>query len=118
MDYSKLSDLDINIKVFKLTEKFKNECEDIDFDINKNELHWGDGANWHKFDPCNNPSDSWPIIVENKITTTPSGDEWMANNFTPSPLGRFNVQSHSYDKNPLRAAMIVYLMMQDELKGE
>lgn len=106
-DYSELSDLDINTKIFKLTEKFKNECEDIDFDINKNELSWGDGDNWHKFNPCNNPSDAWPIIVENKISLIPSiNDElYRAAGFRTDFVS---------NENPLRAAMIVYLMMQEQ----
>lgn len=56
------------------------------------------------FDPCNNPTDAWPIIVENKI------------GLTPSHCGEFWEADHDYffrDKNPLRAAMIVYLMMNE-----
>ena len=60
------------------------------------------------FDPCNNPSDAWPIILENKITIEPIvcfGDLWQA-----------NIKHHKeLCENPLRAAMIVYLMMNEEL---
>lgn len=58
------------------------------------------------FDPCNNPADAMPIIIENKISMAPTsiGAEW--------------VSSHRYfraiNKNPLRAAMEVFLMMKDE----
>jgi len=32
---------------------------------------------WDNLDYCNNPSDAWPIIVENKIATGwASGNEW------------------------------------------
>ena len=62
-------------------------------------------------DYCNNPSDAWPIIVENKITVfspncTHDDGLWMA-----------EIDDwHSFCANPLRAAMIVYLMMQDDSK--
>lgn len=56
-------------------------------------------------DYCNNPSDAWPIIVENKI---------CINNFCK--FGWCSDSEHGdyvYHDNPLRAAMIVYLMMKD-----
>lgn len=63
---------------------------------------------------CNNPSDAWPIIIDSKITLTPwgsNGDHWKATNKLD-----WNDYSHDdiyiSDKNPLRAAMIVFLMMQ------
>ena len=59
-------------------------------------------------DYCNNPSDAWPIIVDNKIWIQPDmiGDGfWHCMDC--------NDDIHAKDKNPLRAAMIVYLMMKD-----
>lgn len=59
-------------------------------------------------DFCNNPSDAWPIIVENRITINPYDDAsqgWFATTDTS-----FFVD----DKNPLRAAMIVFLMAAKE----
>lgn len=66
-------------------------------------------------DYCNNPSDAWPIIVESGISlldpemcgATP---DWCTMKFIPS-YGARNVEV--YNKNPLRAAMIVFLMMQE-----
>ena len=60
-------------------------------------------------DYCNNPSDAWPIIVANKIWIQPDmvGDGlWHCMDC--------NDDIHAKDMNPLRAAMIVYLMMKDE----
>lgn len=60
------------------------------------------------FDYCNNPSDAWPIIVANKIWIQPDmvGDGlWHCMDC--------NDDIHAKDMNPLRAAMIVYLMMKD-----
>ena len=62
-------------------------------------------------DYCNNPSDAWPIIVDNKIWIQPDmvGDGfWHCMDC--------NDDIRAKDKNPLRAAMIVYLMMKDEEK--
>ena len=68
-------------------------------------------------DYCNNPSDAWPIILANKIAVCPYDldeeseeyeemkDMW----FAMKPL-----DGTQFDhKNPLRAAMIVFLMMED-----
>ncbi len=59
------------------------------------------------WDFCNNPSDAWPIILENKINIAfaASSDESQAN------AGYYCC----IDKNPLRAAMIVYLMLEEEI---
>jgi hypothetical protein len=82
----------------------------------------GDG--WHQIDIpdyCNNPADAWPIIVANLIQVSPDYDFtdeseeelratglWTANHVEVD--GRSYYQSH---QNPLRAAMIVFFMMQD-----
>ena len=61
-------------------------------------------------DYCNNPSDAWPIIVANRVNVYASeGPDlmpWMAG------CGGIMVSN----KNPLRAAMIVFLMMQEQAK--
>lgn len=57
-------------------------------------------------DYCNNPSDAWPIIKTNHINIGLAGDEeWFARTVHTAKV---------FDVNPLRAAMIVYLMMKDE----
>ena len=62
-------------------------------------------------DYCNNPADAWPIITENKISIyamseTDARGKWGAEAFYPSEAYHFN-------DNPLRAAMIVFLMMEE-----
>lgn len=60
-------------------------------------------------DYCNNPQDAFPIIKENCIYLNPlaGGD------FTLWQCGdKFNTVE-SFDENPLRAAMIVFLKMED-----
>lgn len=57
------------------------------------------------FNPCNNPSDAWSIIVDNSIIIEPRKDK--------SSLAYVKDDAPHEDKNSLRAAMIVYL----DLKG-
>jgi hypothetical protein len=64
-DYSKMSDFEINLRVAEIA---------VDYDCisrlpyNDMAVYWGDGANWHAFNPCNNPADAWPIISGNRIS--------------------------------------------------
>ena len=60
-------------------------------------------------DICNNPSDAWYVMEENKIGIAFVNGEWRAS----SVMAGYHEYS---DKNALRAAMIVYLMMKDEEK--
>ena len=73
---------------------------------------------YQEFNPCNNPSDAWPIIIENKIGVTPATvrsnrnkDLWIA-----SQDWVFETEFDTKDKNPLRAAMICFLKMKDAEK--
>lgn len=121
MDYSQLSDFEINKLVAKATGtqveetyQFVNGGEDIADHmsgivlmrkITSNRKHW------KLYDPCNNPADTWPIITDNKISIYAMSEadargKWGAEAFYPNEAYHFN-------DNPLRAAMIVFLMMQD-----
>ena len=64
-------------------------------------------SNGNCFNPCNNPADAWPIIVDNKISLTchHSRGEWSA------VFNAENICFHA--NNPLRAAMIVFLKMKE-----
>lgn len=67
-----------------------------------------------KFDPCNNPSDACPIIFSSRIMLNPyCADElWKAE--VPCGFDGFvKAYATCYHRNPLRAAMIVFLMMED-----
>lgn len=96
-DYSKMSDFEINKRVFKLMMT---------------------GRDWDRkgkglFDCCNNPADAWPIIVGSKINIR-FGAEGMACEAQFMQYGHESVEC--YNSNPLRAAMIVFLMMKDAEK--
>jgi hypothetical protein len=115
-DYSAMSDIEINksvaissgknVKLIKL-DSDDQECAVIvgeKFTVEKKE-----------FDPCNNPSDAWPIITENRITLVApmsydSTQDWMAYPAHDSDLS-------PTDEKPLRAAMIAFLMLKDAEKG-
>ena len=69
-------------------------------------------------DYCNNPSDAWTIIFVNDIMLNPNCVDalWKAEQgFREKPSGFYSAAT-AYSNNPLRAAMIVYLMMKEEEK--
>lgn len=83
------------------------------------------GKNYHgyfrlgEFDPCNNPSDAMPIIIENKISLL-AGDSnfWCARygewNILPCPSGiGFIEKAQVINDSPYRAAMELFLLMKD-----
>lgn len=115
MDYSQLSDFEINLKVAHIVLGKGN----YDWNSENKEVYLAgiDGGEFLPngyFDPCNNAADAWPIIFKNKVMLSPhcADDEWKAQIY----LGRediFDNYASAWHKNPLRAAMIVFLMMQD-----
>ena len=110
MDYSQLSDFEINRMVGDIIFKGFWACKPETSGNNTNKWYYGNtDTTFEPLNPlpdyCNNPSDAWPIIVENKINVYASeGPDFM-----PWMAGCNSIMvSH---KNPLRAAMIVFLMM-------
>lgn len=112
MDYSKLSDFEINKRVADIamngTWHVKPSHPDND---TGGWLYGSNGIQTYELpDYCNNPADAWPIIEANNIAVIPYRhtlpQAW------PTAFGvtsRFTTE----DEKPLRAAMIVFLMMQD-----
>ena len=102
MNYSKLSDDKINLQVFE--RLFGNIGEDRDM------LRvWQQG----KFQPCNSWADAGPIIQEYLIALKPvplyvGGYRW----FATEGDGLFGLKAA--DNNPLRAAMMLFLAMQEK----
>lgn len=126
MDYSQLSDFEINKRVAIALNIdmhfFISESEDsFDSEVLPSEMGpiWQTSAhmvlqyspsNGNCFNPCNNPADAWPIIADNHIGIAPYPSEafaWSSRHGMASDLS-------AEDKNPLRAAMVVFLMMKDE----
>ncbi|AUR95156.1 NinX [Vibrio phage 1.201.B._10N.286.55.F1] len=114
-------------------------CEDMsDFEINKRALHFaiasGLIAYWDRtfyeyekvfyhvglevkeFDPCNNPSNAWPIMMDNNIFIAPTRDDFEFKYMTKCLINgsaglAWTSRFTSYSDNPLRAAMICFLKM-------
>ena len=109
MNYEEMSDLQINLLVANAIGVDAAENSGVVFGAVK---HEGDNvvSLMGVVDYCNNPSDAWPIIVANRINVYasegPDFMPWMAG------CGGIMVSN----KNPLRAAMIVFLMMQEQAK--
>lgn len=108
MDYSKLSDADINVEVGERlgwNAKFIHPDDSVTFRDDLGRLRG-------KKNYCNNPADAWPIIVANRIALMPDASEHGAHQWWDA---QSSCRAHGiqYQANPLRAAMIVYLMMQE-----
>ena len=118
-DYSKMSDAEIAMRVACAIDDVEVDCNgkpkfavDCYMCNSSNSIKWlrVGRHEFDLFDPCNRPSDAWPIINRERIGVYPSeGPEFMP------WIAAKNAISVT-DKNPLRAAMIVYLMMKDEEK--
>lgn len=115
VDYSKLSDFEINKRVALIIapELSFHECYDAN----------GHAVFHHKSGTCGfsftrTPADAWPIIDENNITIINDHPEirYAVNNLNAYRNGDNNCIVKS-DSNGLRAAMIVFLMMQDANNG-
>lgn len=114
-DYSQMSDFQINAAVFEALHGGSPDFKEGDngamvilsfegdiVDGNAVEIEIERGA----FNPCNNPSDAWPIIVGNKISFL-----WNSENYS-AWTGEFP-DSESSNEKPLRAAMIAFLKAKD-----
>lgn len=120
-DYSKMSDFEINSAVHNalMQEPYK-----IEF-LGNDRIRWVRGStdvttgkvaysNNSLKDYCNNPADAWPIIVANNIDIIQDNGQGCAL-ATNSAIQMFQGDDvHiSQDENQLRAAIIVFLMMQE-----
>lgn len=105
MDYSQLSDFEINKRV---AVALGHSIDGEKYGSASVGAFHSDGVVYKSHDYCNNPADAWPIIESNRIGVMPS--EMKTKELWISTSGR---GSYSYHENPLRAAMIVFLQMQD-----
>lgn len=97
---------DFNITKTLITKFFIVDFEDLLTTPAKDGqtfVDWGDGANWHKIDLCNSWVDMGPLIDANRINLNFSVISRRAS-------ARNGDKSHQ-NNNILRAAAIVYLMM-------
>lgn len=112
-NYEDMSDFEINKAVALIVgATFNDDGEPVRFI----ECDTGAYADFNEieFDPCNNPADAWPIIVENGITLAFQDGNWWADNLAYWVDGVEWSIGGVIDKNPLRAAMIVFLKMNED----
>lgn len=112
-NYEEMSDFEINKAVALIAGVTFN---DDGVPVRFVECDTGSYADFNEieFDPCNNPEDAYPIIIENRIGTIPAPDNglWKA---AHRKIGNDDTPYHfTQDKNPLRAAMIVFLKMNED----
>ncbi|HCT3782961.1 TPA: DUF2591 family protein [Proteus mirabilis] len=102
--YTELSDFEINKKV---AEKLGLAYEVTRYGV---VTRMSNKEQWREFNPCNNPADAMPIIIENKICMNYVDIDigWGACYFD-GEKGELEV----YDKNYYRVAMICFLLMKD-----
>ncbi|WYX00311.1 phage protein NinX family protein [Proteus vulgaris] len=100
--YNKYTDLQINELV---ATRLKKKCLLTEESV----LAYMDSG-YRTFDPCNNPTDAMPIIIENKICMNYIDNDigWCAYHFNEEK-GELEI----YDKGYYRAAMICFLIMKD-----
>lgn len=128
MNYNEMSDFEINKAVAKAVGRMaKTEFDSgfIGFTKSYHEMYpstvWTAAVDaegyqceaWEQTDYCNDPSDAWPIIellFSQGITLIMNDTGVMTNNAGV----KFNGKSFDVEGSPLRAAMIVYLTMQEQ----
>ena len=109
MNYAEMSDAEINVAVAKII--FQNDQCITPYN-HRPDVQIFHRNNCHSFfDYCNLWSDAGPIIQKNKIAIVPDGTEWVASTDTYFVDGAEWSIDGLWNDNPLRAAMIVFLMM-------
>lgn len=115
MDYSKMTDFEINCAVARAAGIAGMLFFDVDSSFCYGPV-WNvpsgiteDGINISRgnpFAPCTTAASAWPIIVSNRIGVNFVNGQWRAQ----SMVRGYDEYLHD---NPLRAAMLVFLMMQE-----
>lgn len=110
MNYSKLTDGEISVLVGRI-ENPKHKVELGEINPKSATIFRGFGRVIHRFSfcPCNRSEDGFRIAIRERISLTPHGKtSWRASH--ESGVSASN-------RNPLRAAMIVFLMMKEAEGG-
>lgn len=120
MNYENMSDFEINKAVAELQPyttvigdgKYPSISEDA-VHVEQRTFKYGN-INELGVDYCNNPSDAWPIVeqVWEKLMSVTNYDYGVGVGESKTTI--WNARMHMYGDGNLRAAMIIYLMMQGE----
>ncbi len=116
MDYSQLSDFEINRMVGDIIFKGLWASKPETSGNNTNKWYYGNAdTTFEPLNPlpdyCNDPSASWPIIADNGVNIL-----WDWNESGLHGASANHIWEHEHE-NVLRAAMIVFLMMQENQNG-
>lgn len=114
MNYEEMSDFEINKLVATHESLIINEGQSTS--KQPTAVMVNDIVQSFMFDPCNNPSDAWPIIVDNCINIEFYKDRVKSCVEIKTRHGVEFINSYNKDKSPLRAAMICFLKMKDAEK--
>lgn len=131
MNYESMSDFEINKAVADLLE-VSVAFDEFVFGNDEREVIYlceRDGLDSiipvGEFNPCNNPSDAWPVIIENNISINHETARYNASALVYDVKYErgFNIfvfnseMGDTSSRAALRAAMIVFLMMNEKTKS-
>lgn len=129
MDYSQLSDFEINKRVALAVGLSEYMFFDVDeacasgpvWTVPSGDYYLGlKSSKGNPFDPCSNAEDAFPIIHEHGISLAfdKNENEWVAWGDFAFDLAGWDMKEqpaeYQHDQNPLRAAMCVFLMQKEE----
>lgn len=121
MDYSQLSDFEINRMVGDVILKGHWACKPETSGNDTDKWYYGKDTTFKSLsllpDYCNDWSAAGPIIVDNEISLNSYSGTWEASYEYDAPIGAFGtdelVTIAVEGRNPLRTAMIAFLMKQE-----
>lgn len=117
-NYEAMSDNELNTMVADLRGGYAGNVHGSESKVKVSDPDSG-GLFYMEVDYCNNPSDAWPIILEYQISIAKYEwiEKWDAHGGGVCVDYDHCIISNSdcsySNKNPLRAAMVVFLMMQE-----
>ncbi|MEQ4898778.1 phage protein NinX family protein [Proteus vulgaris] len=97
---TELSDFEINRRIAEMDTKNRY----VYFEKEQTIFRKFNNGQTQEFNPCNNPADAMPIIIENEISMIKSSCGWMC---CHGSVG------HVYHESLYRGAMELFLMMKD-----
>ncbi len=117
MNYETASDFDLSMAVAKLANPSNKDIQDWDGEVAIASGGDGRGGYWVTYFDINNPADMWPIITSNNLSVISAGEGkgyYASNGYLHHSGSIFDDTVEHHDKNPLRAAAIVYLKMMEQ----
>ncbi len=98
--YTELSDFEINRRIAEMDTKNRY----VYFEKEQTIFRKFNNGQTQEFNPCNNPTDAMPIIIENEISMIKSSGGWMCCHGSVGQVERESLY---------RGAMELFLMMKD-----